>query len=72
MYSDGMSQNFAEFAESHRGVYATDISYAIAYQDEAWVESEDRVAARVRITTSRPAEEPTLPIWRNVAALADY
>jgi hypothetical protein len=59
MYSDGMSQNFAEFAESHRGVYATDISYAIAYDDEAWVEGNDRVAARVWITTSRPDEEPT-------------
>ncbi|MGZ5376884.1 MAG: hypothetical protein ACXWZR_00820 [Mycobacterium sp.] len=57
-----MSQNFAEFAESHRGVYATDISYAIAYDDEAWVEADGRVAARVWITTSRPDEEPTR-VW---------
>jgi hypothetical protein len=59
MYSDGMSQNFAEFEASHRGVYATSISYAITYDDEAWVETDDRVAARAWITTSRPDEAPT-------------
>jgi hypothetical protein len=37
MYSDGLSQNFAEFEASHRGVYATPISYDITYDDEAWV-----------------------------------
>jgi hypothetical protein len=46
MYSDGMSQNFAEFAGSHRGVNATDISFAIAYDDEAWVEADDRGGGR--------------------------
>jgi hypothetical protein len=59
MYSDGMSQNFDEFEASHRGVYATSISYAITYDDEAWVETDDRVAARAWITTSRPDEAPT-------------
>ncbi len=59
MYSDGMSQNYPEFAESHRGVYATAISYAVEYDDEAWVETADRVAGRMWITTSRPDEKPT-------------
>jgi SnoaL-like domain len=59
MHSDGMSQTFAEFEASHRGVYATPISYAITYDDEAWVEADDRVAGRVWITTSRPGETPT-------------
>jgi hypothetical protein len=59
MYSDGMTQNFEEFEASHRGVYATPISYAIEYDEEAWVEAADRVAARVFITTSRPDEAPT-------------
>ena len=31
----------------------------IAEDDEAWVETDDRVAARVWITTSRPDEAPT-------------
>lgn len=59
MYSDGLRQDFAEFAASHDGVYATEISYAIEYDDEAWVEAPDRVAGRLWITTARPGEEPT-------------
>jgi hypothetical protein len=59
MYSDGLSQNYAEFEASHRGVYATPISYDITYDDEAWVETDDRVAARAWITTTRPGEAPT-------------
>ena len=48
-----------QFAASHDGVYATEISYAIEYDDEAWVEAPDRVAGRLWITTARPGEEPT-------------
>lgn len=59
MYSDGSRQGFSEFAASHRGVYNTSISYAISYDDEAWVESADKVAGHMWITTSRPGEEPT-------------
>ncbi|MGO4445941.1 nuclear transport factor 2 family protein [Mycobacterium sp. 2YAF39] len=59
MYSNGVTQNFDEFSASHRTIYATPISYAIEYDEEAWVEAEDRVAGRVWITTSRPSESPT-------------
>ena len=59
MYSNGVTQNYREFAESHRGVYGTEISYSVEYDEEAWVEAANRVAARVWITTSRPGEEPT-------------
>jgi hypothetical protein len=59
MYSDGMAQSFAEFADSHRTVYRTEIGYAVDYDDEAWVESADKVAGRLWITTSRPGEQPT-------------
>lgn len=59
MYSDGLRQNFTEFAAGHRGIYQTEISYAIEYDDEAWVEAADRVAGRIWITTQRPGEDPT-------------
>jgi SnoaL-like domain len=59
MYSDGLSQGFAEFRESHRRLYETAISYAVDYDEEAWVEAADKVAGRVWITTSRPGEQPT-------------
>jgi hypothetical protein len=58
MYSDGLEQDFAAFAASHRGVYDTAISYAIEYDEQAWVETSDRVAGRMWITTSRPDERP--------------
>ncbi|WP_422749895.1 nuclear transport factor 2 family protein [Mycobacterium sp. WMMD1722] len=59
MYSDGMSQDYAEFADSHRTVYATAISYAVEYDEQAWVEADGRAAGRVWITTSRPGEPAT-------------
>lgn len=59
MYSDGLSQSFAKFRDSHRKLYATAISYAVEYDEHAWVEGPDKVAGRVWITTSRPGEEPT-------------
>ncbi|MFI5510999.1 nuclear transport factor 2 family protein [Mycobacterium sp. NPDC051804] len=59
MYSNGVAQNFDEFVASHRTVYGTEISYAVEYDEEAWVETEDKVAGRVWITTSRPDETPT-------------
>jgi SnoaL-like domain len=59
MYSDGLRQDFAEFRASHRDIYATPISYAIEYDEQAWVEAPDKVAGRVWITTARPGERPT-------------
>jgi hypothetical protein len=59
MCSDGLTQNFAEFHHSHREIYTTPIIYAIEYDEQAWVEAEDKVAGRVWITTSRPGEQPT-------------
>lgn len=59
MYSNGVTQNFDEYAASHRTVYDTPISYTIEYDEEAWVETSDKVAGRVWITTSLPGESPT-------------
>ena len=59
MDSNGVTQNFDAFVASHRKVYETAISYAIEYDDEAWVEGDDKVAGRVWITTTRPGESPT-------------
>jgi hypothetical protein len=59
MYSDGLTQDFTEFHDSHREIYATSITYAIDYDEQAWVEAADKVAGRVWITTSRPGEQPT-------------
>jgi hypothetical protein len=62
--SAALLREMFEFEASHRGIYETPVSYAIEYDDEAWVEADDRVAARVR--------ETTWPSWRTVEAFADY
>jgi hypothetical protein len=59
LYTNGQEQAYDAFADGHRRVYATEISYDISYDDDAWVVTDDRVAGRVWITTSRPDEEPT-------------
>ena len=69
MCSDGLRQNFAEFRDNHRRLYATSISYAVEYDEQAWVEAEDKVAARVWITISRPDE---VPVRIEVVIIAAY
>ena len=59
MYSDGLTQSFVEFGDSHREIYATPITYAVDDDEDAWVGGDDKVAAPVWITTSRPGEQPT-------------
>jgi len=59
MHSNGVVQGFEEFAAAHRRVYATDISYEVEYDEDAWVEQEGRVAGRVWITTKLPGREAT-------------
>jgi hypothetical protein len=59
MFSNGITQDFEAFATSHRNLYATPIRYSVEYDEQAWVETTDKVAARVWITTSRPGESPT-------------
>ena len=59
MVSNGITQEYEGFRTGHETVYDTPISYAVEYDDESWVESDDRVAVRLWITTSRPGEDPT-------------
>lgn len=59
MSSDGLDQGYPEFRDGHLRLYATEIAYAIEYDEQAWVEGADKVAGRVWITTSRPGEGPT-------------
>ena len=54
MVSNGITQGYEAFRTGHETVYATGISYAVEYDDESWVEADDRVAVRLWITTSRP------------------
>ena len=55
--TNGLTQDLAAFRAGHERVYPTAISYRVEYDEESWVESGDRLAARVWITTQRPGEE---------------
>lgn len=57
--TNGQEQDYAAFVAGHERVYATPISYAFSYDDDAWIETVDRVAGRMWVTTTRPGEDPT-------------
>jgi hypothetical protein len=59
LYTNGQVQDYEAFHDGHARVYPTEISYAIEYDDEAWVESGDRLGGRMWITTQRPGEAAT-------------
>jgi hypothetical protein len=59
MDSNGVTQDYPAFVASHERTYATEISYSVEYDEEAWVEAQGRVAGRIWITTARPGEKPT-------------
>lgn len=56
LYTNGQVQNLAEFRAGHERVYPTSITYQVEYDDEAWVETDERLAGRMWITTRRPDE----------------
>ena len=55
--TNGQTQDLAAFRAGHERVYPTAITYRVEYDEESWVESGDRLAARMWITTQRPGEE---------------
>ncbi len=59
LYTNGQQQDYATFHAGHARVYPTAISYSIEYDEQAWVETADRLGGRVWITTARPGENPT-------------
>jgi hypothetical protein len=56
LYTNGQVQDYASFHAGHARVYPTEISYAVEYDNDAWVEAGDRLGGRMWITTKRPAE----------------
>lgn len=64
MYSNGIEQGFAAFAEEHRKIYTTDITYRFEYDEDAWVSEIDdsgtgKIAGRLWVTTTLPDQKPT-------------
>jgi fatty-acyl-CoA synthase len=57
--TNGQTQDLAAFRAGHERVYPTAITYAVDYDEDAWVEAGDRIGGRVWITTQRPGEDAT-------------
>ncbi len=58
LYTNGIEMNYAAFLESHRKIYEEPITYQIEFEEETFLEQEDKVAGRIWITTSLPNEKP--------------
>lgn len=54
--TNGQVQDLAAFRAGHERVYQTAITYEVEYDEDSWVESGDRIAGRMWITTRRPDE----------------
>lgn len=54
MHSNGISLNFHDFFFLHEKLYATNISYTIAYDEPALFEQEGKIAGRVLGTVAIP------------------
>jgi hypothetical protein len=68
---NGRAEDQATFAAGHERVFETDISYAVEYDEDAWVQTGSEVAGRVWITTTRPGQPPTRTEVVLVARLRD-
>lgn len=58
LYTNDQVTHYREFLTSHEAYYATPIQYAVAYDDETFLEQGEKVAGRLWITTSKPHETP--------------
>lgn len=56
LYTNGEIIDYGTFLKLHKKYYATAIKYEIEYDEETFLESGERIAARIWITTSRPNE----------------
>ncbi len=59
LYSNGKSMSYQDFYQGHQKVYQTPIQYSFQYDDGAMLQSRDKLAARVFITTKVPGNDAT-------------
>ena len=56
MHVNGQVQDYEYFKEYHEKIYTTEISYSVFYDENTFLEQEDKVAARVFIKLNKPGE----------------
>ena len=58
LYTNGQSWDYDQFLKMHEEIYQTPITYQIRYDERTFVEDNDRIAARVWITTQVANQSP--------------
>lgn len=58
-YTNGKIMTFDDMNTFHQEVYATPIQYAVTYNEDTFVEQNNKLAARIFITTMMPDKKPT-------------
>jgi hypothetical protein len=69
LFANGQIWDFEKFHSFHVDIYDTPITYKVAYDEETLMESGDKIAARLWITTQLP-DEPAREI--EVVLIAHY
>ncbi len=54
--TNGEEMNYEKFLKDHEAYYQTPIEYRIEYEEETLLQSGNKVAGRIWITTKRPNE----------------
>lgn len=61
MITNQKEMSYADFYTAHINIYGTSINYSIRYDEQTFVEQNDKIACRVWITTKRE-NEPAVEI----------
>lgn len=56
LYANGQTQDYAYFLDFHEKVYQTEINYQVSYDENAFIEQDEKVAARVFFVISKTNE----------------
>lgn len=56
LYTNGIKQNYQQFCDGHKKIYATSIQYKVRYDDETFVDHNNRVAGRMWISVKHPGK----------------
>jgi len=57
LYANGQTQNYAYFLDFHKNIFQTGIYYKVSYDENAFIEQGEKVAARVFfVIRSKPSE----------------
>ncbi len=69
LYSNGKIMDYQDTVDYHEEVYKTPVQYQVDFEEGTVLESGEKVAARLMITTSKPGED-TIPL--EIILIAEY